>query len=63
MNPAHDRGGVHLQAPFLHHLRQVPIRDPVLAVPTNTDQYDRDWERRRLNMNFILTTPQLQPTR
>ena len=44
MDPAHDRGRGHFHAPLLHHLGQVSVRDSVLAVPTNTDQDDLDWE-------------------
>ncbi len=44
MNPAHDRGWIHLHPAFLHHLSQVPVGDPILAVPTNANQDDRDWE-------------------
>src|SRR3984957_11730347 len=40
MNPAHDRGGIHVYATFLHHLRQIPVAYPIFAVPANTHQDD-----------------------
>jgi len=49
-NHSHDleafdnRGRIHFHAPLLHHLRQVSVRDPVIAVPTNTNQDDPDWK-------------------
>ena len=40
MNPAHDRGRIHVYAPFLHHLRQIPVAYPILAVSANAHQDD-----------------------
>src|SRR5258708_30059280 len=40
MNPAHDRGRIHVYAAFLHHLRQIPVAYPIFAVPANTHQDD-----------------------
>jgi hypothetical protein len=40
MNPAHDRGRICLHSALLHHLRQIAVGDPVLAVPSNTHQDD-----------------------
>jgi len=53
MDPAHDRGWVHFHAALLHHLCQVSVRDPVLAVPPNTYQDDLDREA---------TTPKHEPS-
>jgi len=53
MHPAHDRGWVHFHAALLHHLCQVSVRDPVLAVPTETNQNDLNWEP---------TTPEHEPS-
>jgi hypothetical protein len=35
---------IHLYAALLHHLDQIPVADPVLAVPANAEQDDRDWK-------------------
>src|SRR3984885_9216561 len=40
MDPAHNRRWFYLDTALLHHLRQIPIGDPVLAVPANTHQDD-----------------------
>jgi hypothetical protein len=40
MNPAHDRGRIHVYAAFLHHLRQIPVAYPIFAVPANAHQDD-----------------------
>ena len=53
MDSAHDRGRVHFHVALLHHLCQVSVQDPVLTVPTNTDQDDLDWEA---------TTPKHEPS-
>ncbi len=51
MNPAHDRGRVHFHTKLLHRHRQVPVRDSVLAVPTNTKQDDLDRETTTLEQS------------
>lgn len=42
MDSAHDHRRVYLHAAFLHHLLQIAIRNPMLAVPANTYQDDRN---------------------
>ena len=49
VDPAHDRGRIYLEATFLHHLHQIAVGDPVLAVPAYADQNDLHRKRRRLN--------------
>ncbi len=38
MNPAHDRGWVQLHSTLHHHLRQIAVKDPVLAIAANAYQ-------------------------
>ena len=42
MDPVHDRGRVYLHAALLHHLRQITVGDPVLAVSADTRADDLD---------------------
>jgi hypothetical protein len=42
LNPSENSGWVHLNATFLHHLGQIPVADPVLAVPAHAQQDDLD---------------------
>ena len=46
---------------LMHHLRQIAIAYPVLAVPANTNQNDLTGKRRRLNMTHpnVPTLPKL----
>jgi hypothetical protein len=38
--PTEDGRGIHVHAALLHHLRQIPLGDAILAIPPNTDQDD-----------------------
>ncbi len=60
VNPAHDRGRVHFIPELLHHLRQVPVANPILAVPTNAYQDDFDREMTMLEHEVIV--PAKSPT-
>jgi hypothetical protein len=40
INPTNDRYWIDFNAALLHPLRQIPIADAVLAVPTNTHQHE-----------------------
>ena len=54
MNPAHDGVRLNINTALLHHLRQIAIGDPVLAVPANAHKDDLTGKRRRLNLNRFL---------
>ena len=57
MNPAHDRGRVRFDAALLHHLSQVAIADPVLAVPANAKQNDLHRKPTALEHKPIVARP------
>jgi hypothetical protein len=40
LNPSENGGWIHLNATFLHHLRQVAVADPVLAIPAHAQKDD-----------------------
>jgi hypothetical protein len=44
LDPAKDRGRVDRDASLLHHLSQVTVADPVLAVPPDAQQDNLDWK-------------------
>jgi hypothetical protein len=51
MNPAHDRGRIHVYAAFLHHLRQIPVAIPDLQYQRTHTRMISTGKRRRLNRN------------
>ncbi len=54
MNLAHDRGRLNINTTFQHHLRQIAVGDPVLAVPATQTSMISTEKRRRLNMEGLL---------
>jgi hypothetical protein len=42
LNPTKDRGWVNGDTTFLHHLGEIAIADPILAVPAHAEKDDLD---------------------
>jgi hypothetical protein len=40
LNPTEDRGWINGDTAFLHHLGEIAIADPILAVPAHAQQDD-----------------------
>jgi len=59
LDPKKKRRGVNVYAMLLHHFCQIPIADPVLAVPADTKQNDLDRETAALEygQNSSLAAP------
>jgi len=57
LDPTHDRGRVYLHTALLHHLPQIAIGDPVLAVPANTHQDDLNRKTTTLEHERFLDQP------
>ena len=45
LDPAEQAGWIHFHGARLHHLCQIPVADPILAVSADTQQDDLDRER------------------
>jgi len=54
LHPAEDRRGIDLHTALLHHLGQVSIRDPILAIPSLTNQDDLDRKTAALEDGHLL---------
>jgi len=64
LNPAEDRGWGNLDAPLGHHLGQIAVADPILAVPAHTQQDDLNRKAARLEQrqrgSSMTSRPSLQ---
>lgn len=61
MDPPHDCGWIHFYAALLHHLRQIAIGDPILAVLAKTNQ--NDLVRKTLALELMQQCPFTRWTR
>ena len=57
MNPKDDRYWIDLDAALLHHLRQIPAADALLAVPANANEDDLNRKTTLLEHHPILPGP------